>query len=83
MAGSVLLPVSSGSGLTMANMVISNELWIGNAQAFGSVTVTNGGTLYLGANVGEDDFYFSSLNIHSKTAYSRNQMLYSIEILFS
>jgi hypothetical protein len=71
-AGSLLLPPSAGSGLTLDRMVISNEVHFGNSLAFGTVVtndlylgngaeygkikVEEGGSLYLDANEGYDLF---------------------------
>jgi len=65
MAGSVIFPVDSGSGLTCTSLVISNELWLGNSQQFGEVVVTNGGCLYWDANEENDLFIFDSLDVHA------------------
>ncbi|NLL84763.1 MAG: hypothetical protein GX230_11075 [Lentisphaerae bacterium] len=64
-AGSLLLPPSAGSGLTLDRMVISNEVHFGNSLAFGTVVVTNGGKLCLAANPDNYEYSFATLNILS------------------
>ena len=48
LTGSLLLPVSGGSGLTRQLLVVTDELRIGNSMEFGTIVVTNGGAFATG-----------------------------------
>lgn len=65
MAGSIVFPLSAGTGLTQTLLVVTNELRLGNSQTFGGIVVTNGGSLWFDANENLDTFSFTTLDIHN------------------
>ncbi len=69
LSGSIRLPQSQGTGMTMDQFVLTNTLTFGNSLTFTNpVVVTNGGLLVLVANTNENIFTFSSLTIASNSS---------------
>ncbi len=68
LAGSLLLPQSAGTGLTRDAMVVTNTLYFGYGQSFGSVLVTNGGCLVLDANSNDYVYVFDTLVVATNSS---------------
>ncbi len=77
--GSLLLPQSTGTGLTMNNFVPYTNVAFGNSLTFTNpVVITNGVTLILEANTNQDTFTFTSLTIATNSTVQCNGNISSV-----